>query len=95
MLKKLLVTFLIIFIVSMLFITGIIPRIVGKQIAIKYVQQKYPDLNLQFERIEFVTPMGAYYVQFRGKNNQIYNFSLNSKYFPTHIEYDSYLNSNV
>lgn len=95
MLKKSLILLLIIFVIGTLFITGIVPQIMGKQIALRYVQERYSDLNLQFERIDFVTPMGAYYVQFKGNNNQFYNFKLNSKYFPTRVEYDSYLNSNV
>jgi len=86
------ITIILIFI---LLVSGIIPKLIGKQIAIKYVEDNYKDMNLKYNYIEYSSAYGDYIVNFIDNNNKIYNFRLNSKYFPTAIEYDSIIQSVV
>lgn len=85
--------------ISLLLITmwkcGIIPKAIGKQTAIDYVNQHYEDMNLTFEHIEFSYAYDDYIVTFTSEDNQVYNFKLSSKYFPTNVVYDSVKQSHV
>lgn len=93
--KVLIVIYTIIVIVTILWLIGIIPKIIGVHTANKYVKENYKEMNLKYNYIEYSTAYGDYIVNFIDKENNVYNFRLNSKYFPTSVEYDSIIKSVV
>lgn len=93
--KIILIVSLIIVAILILVMTGIIPKVMGKLVAIKYVKENYSNLDWKFEKIEFFNLYGAYYAYFKESENQSYVFRLNSKYFPTHVVFDGYHNSTI
>lgn len=89
------IIFTIVILIFILWISGITPKLIGKQIAIKYVEDNYKHMNLKYNYIEYSSAYGDYIVNFIDDINNSYNFRLNSKYFPTAIEYDSIIQSVV
>lgn len=94
--KKFLIIFIISFILILgLWLIGIIPKILAVNVAKKHVKINYANMNLEYNDIEFSPSYGDYIVSFLDKNDNIFNFKLNSKYFPTSVVYDSIIQSNI
>ncbi|WP_418667729.1 hypothetical protein [Allofournierella sp.] len=85
----------IIILIIALWITGVIPKMIGKQTAISYVNENYSGIGLTYKNIEFSTVYDDYIVGFSDESGTTYNFRLSSKYFPTSVAYDSVKQSNV
>lgn len=79
----------IIILIIALWITGVIPKMIGKQAAIRYVKENYSEIDLTYQNIEFSTAYDDYIVSFSDEAGATYNFRLSSKYFPTSVAYDS------
>lgn len=93
--KYILIIFVIILLIIILWLTGVIPKSIGKYTALNYVKKNYEEMNLKYNNIEFSKEYGNYIVSFSDKENNLYNLKLNSKYFPTLVIYDSIKQSNV
>lgn len=91
----LMVISMIFLLIIILWIIGVIPKNIGKNVAINYVKSNYPEMNLKYNNIEFSKEYGNYIVSFSDKKNNIYNFKLNYKYFPVSVIYDSIKQSNI
>lgn len=91
----LIVLFVIFLLIIILWLIGVIPKAIGKHTAINYVKDNYQEMNLQYNNIDFSKNYGNYIVSFSDKENNFYNFKLNSKYFPTTVIYDSIKQSNI
>lgn len=85
----------VILLIAVLWITGVIPQMIGKQTAMSYVKENYSEMNLTYNTIEFSTEYGDYIVSFYDEAGNTHNFRLSSKYFPTSVAYDSIKQSNV
>jgi hypothetical protein len=85
----------IILLIIALWITGVIPKMIGKQTAISYVKENYSEIDLTYQGIEFSTVYDDYIASFSDEAGTTYNFRLSSKYFPTSVAYDSVKQSNV
>ena len=72
-----------------LWINGVIPKMIGKQAAIRYVKENYSEIGLTYQNIEVSTAYDDYIVNFSDESGATYNFRLSSKYFPTSVAYDS------
>lgn len=78
-----------------LWITGVIPKMIGKQAAMGYVNETHGEIGLTYQGIEFSTQYGAYIVSFLDEAGNPCNFRLSSKYFLASVAYDGILQSNV
>lgn len=85
----------IILLIIALWLTGVIPKMIGKQTAISYVKENYSEIDLTYQGIEFSTVYDDYIASFSDKAGTTYNFRLSSKYFPAAVAYDSVKQSNV
>lgn len=81
--------------IGILWIIGIVPKIIGKQTAISYVKDNYREIGVVYKSIEFSTAYGDYVVSFSDEADNTYSFRLSPKYFPRSAEYDSIRQSNV
>lgn len=84
------VIFAVLILIAILWISGIIPRQIGKISAINYVQNNYPDRNLKFLRIDFSSAHGDYFAMFEDENEKIYGFQLLGKYLPINVWSDPF-----
>lgn len=80
--RNTLIILIVIILIAILWIGGIIPRQIGKIAAISYVQENYPDKNLNFIRMDFSPAHGDYFAVFDDGNGKIYGFQLLGKYLP-------------
>lgn len=71
-----------------LWISGVIPKQIGRIAATNYVQSNHRNLGLVFIRMDYSSAHGAYIAVFNGTNGSEYNFLMNSKLFPTNVMYD-------
>lgn len=75
----------VVILIAILWISGIIPRQIGKNSAINYVQKNYPDKNLNYLRMDFSSAHGDYFAMFEDENGKTYGFQLLGKYLPINI----------
>lgn len=74
---------LVIFIVILvLWISGIIPKQIARISATNYLEKNFPKMKLEYVNIEWSSSFGGYSIKFKDKNNKIYSFIMNNKYFP-------------
>lgn len=78
----------IIVVVALLMISGILPRQLAGIAASHYAKTNYPDLNLTFNRVEFSSVFGNYFVFFDYGDGQSVAFQMISKIFPILVFYD-------
>lgn len=77
------ITMLVIFIVILvLWISGIIPKQIARISATNYLEKNFPKMKLEYVNIEWSSSFGGYSIKFKDKNNKIYSFIMNNKYFP-------------
>ena len=69
----LMVISMIFLLIIILWIIGVIPKNIGKNVAINYVKSNYPEMNLKYNNIEFSKEYGNYIVSFSDKKNNIIN----------------------
>lgn len=87
--KKLLIVYIIVLIIT-LWISGIIPRQIGKIVAIKYVRENYPDKDIDYLNIDYSPFHKSYFVSFKSSDGRVYNFELHSRYLPITIWFDPF-----
>ncbi len=79
---------LIICLILLSWISGAVPRQVGKITAINYVQKNHADKHLEFRHITYSSAHGSYFAEFESRDGEIYSFELHSKYFPAAVWFD-------
>ena len=79
---------LLLILIVLMWISGVIPRYIAKATAIKYVEENYSHLNLEFNKIDYSKSHGSYFAVFKDLGGSIYSFQLETKYFPTLIWFD-------
>lgn len=87
--RKMIIIYIIILIL-MLWISGIVPKQIGKIIAINYVKKNYPDKKLAFLDIDYSPIHESYFVSFKSLDGRVYNFELYSKYLPVTVWFDPF-----
>lgn len=82
--KRIIIVTIIIILVFILglWISGIIPKQIAKISATNYLKKNFPKIQLEYVNIEWSSSFGGYVIRFEDKNNKMYNFIMNNKYFP-------------
>lgn len=83
--KILIVVISIIALIAILWITGIIPKQIGKIYGTKYMKDNFPEMQLEYENIEWNKYYGDYIITFKDKENQNYGCVIGPKYLPISI----------
>lgn len=84
--KKILIAFfLIISLIMIIWLSGVIPKYIGKIYSIKYMSDNFPEMNLEFANIEWSKQFGSYTVQFKDKDENLYGILVAPKYFPINL----------
>lgn len=83
--RNIIVIISVVILIAILWISGIIPRQIGKNSAINYVQKKLSDKNLNYLRMDFSSAHGDYFAMFEDENGKTYGFQLLGKYLPINI----------
>lgn len=68
--------------ITTLWLSGIIPKQIGKIYGINYMKNNFPKMQLEYVNIEFSKYHGDYIITFKDKNNKNYGCVIGPKYFP-------------
>ena len=79
---------IIVSLIAVLWAGGIIPKQIGKIIAINYVHKNYQDNNLEFIKMDFSSAHGSYFARFEDGEGNTYNFEIVNKYLPVIVWWD-------
>lgn len=71
--------------IIVLWCSGIIPKQIGKIYGTNYMKNNFPEMQLEYEGIEWNKYYGDYIITFKDKNNQNYGCVIGPKYFPISI----------
>ena len=83
--KILIISSIVLVILIALWFSGIIPKQIGKIYGTKYMQENFPNMELEFVNIEWSKHYGDYIISFKDKENQKYSCVIGPKYFPISI----------
>ena len=84
---------LIILVIAGLWIGGIIPKFIAKQVAINYT--KNINMWLEYKEIVYTNHFDCWNVVFIDKDNNQYSINVESKYFPFKVVYDGVYQSSL
>lgn len=83
------VIIVVVVIVTLLWISGIIPKAIGEGVAKKYVSDIHSDADLTFEKLEFSSAHSDYFAVFFYPNGERILFQLiGGRFFPFAVWYD-------
>ena len=80
--KKWLIPIVIIGIIVVLWFTGIIPKQIAKIVGTRYVNNHFPEMQLECVGVEYADVYRDYLITFKGTNENIYSCVIGPKYFP-------------
>lgn len=80
--KKTWVIIIVIIGIIMPWFTGIIPKQIAKIYGTTYVNEHFPEMQLEFVGAEYADVYGDYLITFKGANENIYSCTIGPKYFP-------------
>ena len=80
--KKWLIPVAIIGVIMVLWFTGIIPKQVAKIFGTSYVNNHFPEMQLECVGVEYADVYGDYLITFKGTNENTYSCVIGPKYFP-------------
>lgn len=80
-----LVVALFLFLVIVLWVSGIIPKQIAKKYATNYLRENFPEIKLEYSNIEWNSAFGDYSITFKDENDRTYGFLIGPKYFPIHF----------
>jgi len=85
--KKIIIISLIaiVLLTTTLWFSGIIPKQIGKAYGIKYMSEKFPDMQLEYINIEWNKYYGDYTITFKDKESNNYGCVIGPKYFPINL----------
>lgn len=85
--KRIIITTIVVILIIILalWISGIIPKQIARVSATNYLKKNFPEMQLEYVDIEWSSSFGGYSIRFKDKNNEIYGFLMNNKYFPINI----------
>lgn len=75
----------IIVVIIMLWISGSIPKKIAKVYANNYMDNNFPEMQLEYVNIEWNKYYGDYLITYKDKNNQKYSCVIGPKYLPISI----------
>ena len=81
--KNIIITVIVIVLVVIaLWLGGIIPKQIAKIYGTKYMEDNFPEMQLEYENIEWNKYYGDYIITFKDKENQNYGCVIGPKYLP-------------
>lgn len=80
--KKWVIPIVIIAVIIMLWFTGIIPKQIAKISGTSYVNNHFPEMQLECVGVEYADVYGDYLITFRGTHENTYSCVIGPKYFP-------------
>ena len=83
--KVLIISSIVLVVLIALWFSGIIPRQIGKICGTKYMQENFPEMELEYVDIEWSKHYGDYIISFRDKDNQNYSCVIGPEYLPINI----------
>lgn len=83
--KIFLIIFGIIFFMMIIWFSGIIPKYIGKIYSIKYMTDNFPEMNLEFNNIEWSKYHNEYILYFKDKDSKTYSCTIGPKYLPINL----------
>ena len=83
--KIIIICSVIIILLIALWLSGIIPKQIGKIYGIKYMKENFPEMELEYKGIEWNKFYGDYIISFKDKENQSYSCVIGPKYLPITI----------
>lgn len=87
--KRLFVTIIcIVVLIIILWVTTVIPRIMAKITADRYV--KKINIEVNYDSMEYIGPFGTWFVYYRSQDGKKYGISVDSQYFPRRVVYDGF-----
>ena len=89
----LIIIVLIILIIIGLWFSGIIPKFIAKQVAIKYT--KNINMWLEYKEMQYTNQFDCWNVVFFDKDSNEYSINVKSKYFPFKVIYDGVYQSSL
>ena len=84
---------LIILVIAGLWIGGIIPKFIAKQVAVNYT--KNINMYLEYKEMVYTNQLDCWNVVFIDKDNNEYSINVESKYFPFRVVYDGIYQSSL
>ena len=79
------VTFAVVLLISALWLGGLIPKQIGKIYGTKYMNDNFPEMQLEYVDIEWNKYYGDYIIKFKDKEGQDYGCVIGPKYLPISI----------
>lgn len=83
--KKSLIIIVVVLLIIALWFGGIIPKQIGKIYGINYMNENFPEMQLEYVDIEWNKYYGDYIITFKDKENQNYGCVIGPKYFPVNL----------
>lgn len=80
--QKWAVPIVIIGVIIMLWFTGIIPKHIAKISGTNYVNEHFPEMQLEFVGVEYADTYGDYLITFQDTSENTYSCVISPKYFP-------------
>ncbi len=80
--KKLILTIAIIVCISLLWLTGIIPKQIAKISGTNYVKKHFPEMQLECTGVEWADVYGDYIITFKDENGKVYSCVIGPAIFP-------------
>lgn len=81
--KSLIITIIVVaLLIITLWISGVIPKQIGKIYGTNYMKDNFPEMQLEYENIEWNKYYGDYIITFKDKEKQSYGCVIGPKYLP-------------
>ena len=80
--KKWVIPIVIIGVIMVLWFTGIIPKQIAKISGTTYVNEYFPEMQLECVGVEYADVYEDYLITFKGTNENTYSCVIGPKYFP-------------
>ena len=83
--KKWVIPIVIIGVIATLWLTGIVPKQIAKAFGSHYVDNHFPEMQLECISVDYADVFGDYLITFKGTNENTYSCVIGPKYFPVSI----------
>ena len=83
--KKWVIPIVIIGVLVVLWFAGIIPKQIAKSFGTSYVNNHFPEMQLECVGVEYADAYGDYLITFKGTNENTYSCVIGPTYFPVSI----------
>lgn len=83
--KKWLIPVLILAVAVVLWLTGVIPKQIAKISGESYVNQHFPEMQLECTGVEWASVYGDYLVTFKSGSGSTYSCVIGPRYFPVYL----------